>query len=233
MDFPAMSQYLEKNGVNIDPSLEPKLALYATLLAIWNERMNLTAITDPKAVYELHFLDCLLALKGIDIKGKSVCDIGSGAGFPGMVFALFEPSAQVTLVDSTKKKFTFLQDIKEKLGVDNVTFHIGRVEDMREQRDEFDLVCARGFAALPVFLEVAAPLAKKGGLLLAMKGKKADEELGASKKAIDKLGLQLFKDEELILPDSGETRRELFFEKKHPTPIKYPRPWKDIIAKPL
>ncbi|MCI5939837.1 class I SAM-dependent methyltransferase, partial [bacterium] len=124
------------------------------------------------------------------------------------------------------------QELKEKLGIGNIAFHVGRVEDMKAERDTFDIVTARGFAAMNIFLEVAAPLAKKGGTLIAMKSLRGEEELVKSKFAIHRLGLSLSSTKKDVLPD-GEIRLNYYFEKKQPTPPSYPRPWAEILKKPL
>lgn len=222
----------ERFGVRISPEQFEKLKLYAALLKEWNERMNLTAIVEEEAVFEKHFLDSLSACAVYDFAGKSIADIGSGAGFPGMVIALLFPTAHVTLIDATKKKFLFLEEVKNRLDLPNVRFHVGRVEDMKEERESFDCVTSRGFAAMNVFLEVAAPLTKINGTVLAMKGPRGEEELRASLSAEKKLDLHLRKKEKIVLP-GGETRINFTFEKTRHTPEKYPRPWAEIQRKPL
>lgn len=233
MDEAKLTAILESKGIILPPSFFSKLSLYCELLADWNKRMNLTAITEPDAVYEKHFLDCLLLLKNHDFANKRICDLGSGAGFPGMVLALALPDSEITLVDSTKKKFLFLEEIKKTLQIPNVKFHIGRAEEMDGFRDYFDVVTCRGFAALPIFLEVAAPLAKLNGLIVAMKGAKADEELLGAKNAIKVLRLTYKGADRFLLPECGETRVELVFAKTGSTERKYPRLWKDIVERPL
>ena len=121
---------------------------------------------------------------------------------------------------------------EEKLGISNIAFHVGRVEDMKAERDTFDIVTARGFAAMNIFLEFGAPLAKKGGTLIAMKSLRGEEELVKSKFAIHRLGLSLSSTKKDVLPD-GEIRLNYYFEKKQPTPPSYPRPWAEILKKPL
>lgn len=233
MDEANLKAVLQSEGIDLPESFFLKLPTYARLLAEWNEKMNLTAITESGAVYEKHFLDCLLLLKNRDLNNKAIGDLGSGAGFPGMLLALAVPSAKVTLVDATKKKFLFLEEVKKTLQIPNVEFHIGRAEDMKEFREYFDILTCRGFAALNIFLEVAAPLTKRGGTILAMKGAKAEEELDQAQKAIRKLNLKFIGADRFILPECQETRIELSFKKTGPTDKKYPRPWKDILERPL
>ncbi len=232
MTYEEMKAAFEGSDVSVSDELIASLKEYASLLKEWNEKINLTAIVDEPLVVEKHFYDSLLIAKNLDFAGKKVADIGSGAGFPGMVIALAFPTSKVTLIDSTKKKFLFLEEVKSKLGIENVFFHVGRVEDMKKERGTFDIVTARGFAAMNIFLEVAAPLAKKGGVLIAMKSLKGEEELVKSKFAIHKLGLAKLSTQKDVLPD-GEIRLNYFFEKKENTPNTYPRPWADILKKPL
>ncbi|MCI5940612.1 16S rRNA (guanine(527)-N(7))-methyltransferase RsmG, partial [bacterium] len=155
MTYEELKKAFEGTQVVIGDELISLLRTYAALLAEWNEKMNLTAITEEPIVIEKHFMDSLLIAKDFVFAGKKIADIGSGAGFPGVVLALAFPSCHVTLIDATKKKFLFLQELKEKLGIGNIAFHVGRVEDMKAERDTFDIVTARGFAAMNIFLEVA------------------------------------------------------------------------------
>lgn len=233
MDEAKLISVLSGEGINLPEDFFPKLQVYAELLSEWNEKMNLTAITDPETVYEKHFLDCLLLLKNRDLNNKEICDLGSGAGFPGMLLALAVPSAKITLVDATKKKFLFLEEVQKTLQIPNVEFHIGRAEEMKEFRDHFDILTCRGFAALRIFLEVAAPITKRKGLIIAMKGAKAEEELLEAEKAIKKLRLDYVGADRFVLPECQQTRVELTFRKTGPTDRKYPRPWKDILERPL
>lgn len=232
MTYEEMKSALEGSNVALSEDQIQAFHTYAELLKEWNEKINLTAITDEPLVVEKHFYDSLLIAKNMDFAGKSIADIGSGAGFPGMAIAIAFPDCRVTLIDSTKKKFTFLDEVKKTLKLKNVNFHIGRVEDMRSERNHFDIVTARGFAAMNIFLEVAAPLAKVGGTLIAMKSLKGEEELMKSKFAIRRLGLEKVSTQKDSLPD-GEIRLNYFFEKKENTSSNYPRPWGEILKKPL
>ena len=132
-------------------------------------------------------------------------DIGSGAGFPGMALAIAFPSAKVTLIDATKKKFLFLEEVKKACEVENVEFHVGRVEDMRGFRESFDVVTSRGFAALRIFAEVGAPLLKVGGTLLAMKGSKGSDELHEATNALNKTSLHLSNSQKEFLSEASGT----------------------------
>ncbi len=232
MTYEEMKAALSGSKVSLGDKQIEAFKQYASLLKEWNEKMNLTAITEEPLVVEKHFYDSLLIGKNFDFAGKKVADIGSGAGFPGMAIALAFPTCKVTLIDSTKKKFLFLEEVKKALGLKNVSFYVGRVEEMGMERNSFDVVTARGFAAMNIFLEVAAPLAKKGGTLIAMKSIRGEEELVKSKFAIHKLGLAKLSTQKDVLPD-GEIRLNYFFEKKEATPSGFPRSWSDIVKKPL
>lgn len=206
--------------------------LYADLLKEWNEKMNLTSIVEKEEVIEKHFYDCIIPAKTMSFQNKSLLDIGSGAGFPGLVFAIVFPSLHVTLVDATKKKFAFLEEVVKQLGLDNVSFHIGRVEEMRKQRESFDVVTSRGFASLRILLEVAAPLIKLSGTIIAMKSQRGEEELKEAYGTIRKLKLKEVNLQRATLPN-GDLRLNYLFQKTAVTDTRYPRPWAVILKKPL
>lgn len=224
--------HLQAKGLSLTADKLAKLKEYARLLKEWNEKMNLTSIVEEEEVIEKHFLDSVLPFLGFDLKGKKILDIGSGAGFPGMVLALLFEEAEVHLLDATKKKFLFLEEVQKTLQIPNVHFEIGRVEEMKNLRDSFDFVTARGFALTRIFLEVAAPLAKRKGTLIAMKSRRGEEEYEEAKPAMKKLGLVLEDVKSYELP-CGEVRNNYRFGKIRPTDPRYPRPWATILKKPL
>lgn len=233
MNFQEMSQLLIEKGIRIDPSCEAKFQTYAALLKEWNEKMNLTSIVEEAEVYEKHFYDSLLIAHDYELKGKKIADIGSGAGFPGMAIAIAFPEAKVTLIDATKKKFLFLEEVKKACGVKNVDFYVGRVEDMKMRRESFDVVTSRGFAALRIFAEVGAPLLKVGGMLIAMKGSKGAEELHDATNALTKMNLHLSNSQKEFISEASGLHINYYFTKKAKTIARYPRPWAEIVAKPL
>ena len=233
MKLENLKQELKKAGVDL-PDLDiDKLRTYAVLLKEWNEKINLTSIVEEDDVAEKHFLDSLLPCALTDFSNKKIVDIGSGAGFPGMVIALAFPTSQVTLVDSTQKKFLFLEEVKKTLQIGNVFFKIGRVEDMKAEKQSFDLVTSRGFSSLPTFLEVGAPLCKVDGQLIAMRGSKGKEELKESSNAMEILGLRYERKQATTLPSNGDIRLNYLLHKHKPTSSKYPREWAKIIKHPL
>lgn len=233
MTYEELQTRLAAKRIAISAEMIAKLKLYAALLKEWNEKMNLTSIVAEEEVIEKHFYDCLIATEKLDLSASKIADIGSGAGFPGLVWALCFPQAEVTLIDATNKKFRFLEEVKTQLQLDNVHFHVGRVEAMKEQRENFDLVSARGFAALSVLMEVGAPLLKVGGKILAMKGSKGLQELKDAQSGLATLGLRF--DGKIVehLPTHNDERINIRLVKFKQTPEKYPRDWATLLKHPL
>lgn len=198
-----------------------------------NEVFNLTAITQPSAFMEKMLLDSALGLFDIDLTDKKVIDIGTGAGFPGLVLYILNPKVKLTLLDSTKKKINYIKDFvsDHKYNIECVS---DRIEDFaRIHRGEFDFVYARALAPLNILVELAIPLLKKGGKLIAMKGPDWEQEYNASQGALKKLKSHLQKVYEENLPESEEQRAIVIIEKDDETPSKYPREFADIKKNPL
>lgn len=233
MNYEELKTLLAVKRISISDDMVAKLKVYAALLKEWNEKMNLTSIVEEEEVIEKHFYDCLVAAEGMDFSNKKIADMGSGAGFPGMVWAVCFPEADVTLIDATNKKFKFLEEVKNRLNVENVHFHVGRVEAMKEEKETFDIVSARGFAALNVLMEVGAPLLKVGGKILALKGSRGLEELKAAQSGLPNLGLRYDGKSLQHLPTHGDERINIRLLKFKPTPEKYPRDWATIVKHPL
>ncbi len=223
-------------GAELDGERVERLNLYGNLLLSWNEKMNLTAITDPEEVLYKHFYDCILFLKHIKPnKGDSLIDVGTGAGFPGLVLKIMRPDLQVTLLDSLNKRLVFLNDVIEKAGLAGVrTLHM-RAEDAGKSplhREKYDIACARAVAALPVLTEYCLPLVKIRGSFVAMKGASAMEEAAAAYDAARLLGGE----KPIIICETltGNEQRAFVITKKiSQTPTKYPRKPSDISKKPL
>jgi 16S rRNA (guanine527-N7)-methyltransferase len=213
--------------VEISPEQAVQFDTYARELAAWNDHTNLTAITDPAAVRVRHFLDSLSLARVVDLRsGMQVIDVGTGAGFPGLPLAMVYPALQVTLLEATGKKINFLQHIIDTLNLANAVTLKARAEEaghMRDQRAAYDLVLARAVARLPGLLEYMLPLAKVGGLCIAMKGKTAQEEAERSKRALETLGGKLRAIETVQLPERDEPHYLVVVEKISATPPLYPR----------
>ncbi|MBQ9993484.1 MAG: 16S rRNA (guanine(527)-N(7))-methyltransferase RsmG [Clostridia bacterium] len=210
-----------------------QLNTYAKLLVSWNEVMNLTAITQAEEIEEKHFLDCLLAARFIN-DGASVIDVGTGAGFPGMVLKIAQPSIRLTLLDSLDKRLGFLREVCDEIGADAEFLHLRAEEAGRlpEHREQYDIATARAVAPLNVLAEFCLPLVKVGGTFIAMKGKSAQEELSAAADAIALLGGRHEKTVCFTLPDGSE-RNIIIVRKVATSPEKYPRRSPAIKKKPL
>ncbi|MPM38793.1 Ribosomal RNA small subunit methyltransferase G [bioreactor metagenome] len=212
----------------------PSLLRYAALLEEKNKVMNLTAITDPDEVARLHFLDSAALLKLLDFRGRTVVDVGTGAGFPGLPIRILEPSARVTLLDSLGKRISFLQEVCDELGLSDVKCVHARAEEFAgKHRESFDVAVSRAVASLPLLAELCLPLVKTGGTFLAMKSVDSGEELDAAAKAIEILGGRLTGIRDYAIPGTAVFHRAVLIEKVKPTPPKYPRPFTKIKKAPL
>lgn len=212
-----------------------QLKQYYELLIEWNEKMNLTALTAPEDVALKHFADSLLLLRYCDIEKEArVIDVGTGAGFPGMVLKIARPDIQLTLLDSLQKRLGFLDEVCNELGFDDVELIHSRAEDgsRTELRDSFDIAVSRAVASLNTLCEYDMPYVKVGGRFIAMKGKEAQEEMAAAENAIHTLGGELLQKHDFILGEAGE-RSIIEIKKIAATPDAYPRRSKHIKNKPL
>ena len=213
-----------------------KFEVYYKLLKEWNEKINLTAITDADGVAVKHFVDSLSVLNYCNIpQNAKVLDVGTGAGFPGVVLKIVRPDIQLFLLDSLKKRFLFLDALLSELDLD-ADFLQGRAEEYGQDidlRESFDLVVSRAVAQLNTLSEYCLPFVKLSGRFIAFKGSGADEEIKSSKKAFQVLGGKLIKIHTFKLPFDGGSRSLVEIEKIQPTPGKYPRSNGRIKAKPL
>lgn len=212
----------------------PALLRFSDALVERNKVMNLTAITEPSEIATLHFLDCAALLTLADLKGKSVVDVGTGAGFPGMPLKILEPSIHMTLLDSLNKRIDFLKEVCADLGLTDVECVHSRAEEFAAQhREQFDFATSRAVANLQVLSELCLPLVKVGGCFLAMKAVDSDDELEQAKKAIAVLGGKLEKVFDYPIPNTDIRHRLVMIRKVKPTPAKYPRIFAKIKKTPL
>jgi 16S rRNA (guanine527-N7)-methyltransferase len=226
MDTSLFKQMLEEKGISLSPQQFDQFELYYQLLIEWNEKMNLTAITEKPDVYLKHFFDSITPAFYYDFsKPQSICDVGAGAGFPSIPLKICFPHLKVSIVDSLQKRITFLNHLASQLKLEDVAFYHDRAETFgrREVRESFDLVIARAVARLSVLSELCLPLVKVGGIFVAMKGASAQEELEQGKTAIHVLGGDVASVERFTLPIEESERTIIFIEKKRKTPKKYPR----------
>ena len=218
----------------LDESRSELLLRFAEALLEKNKVMNLTAITDPTDVAQLHLLDCAAVLTFADIKGKSLVDVGTGAGFPGMPLQIMEPTAKCTLLDSLGKRINFLQEVCDELGLSHTRCVHARAEEYaRDHREQFDFATSRAVAALNVLCELALPMVKVGGAFLAMKSVDSDEELRQAKSAIAQLGGSVESVQDYTIPGTDVTHRLVTIRKVKPTPHAFPRTFARIKKNPL
>ncbi len=196
-----------------------------------NAVMNLTAITEPSAVAQLHFLDCIALLNAADFHGKRVIDVGCGAGFPGVPLKIAEPSIRLTLLDSLAKRMNWLSETLPALGVDAEIITARAEEFAAQRREQYDLATSRAVARLNVLAELCLPYVRVGGKFLAMKGALTQEEVEEARRGIERLGghvLRIFE-----YPVADAVHKAVVIEKLRPTPPQYPRAFAKIKKSPL
>lgn len=218
------------------PNLPEKLAQYGRLLLEKNQVMNLTAITDPDLVADLHFLDSAAVLGAADFRGKRVIDVGSGAGFPGLPLRLLEPGVQLTLLDSLGKRVDWLRELCAALGAEDVECLHARAEEQALKpgyRESYDLAVSRAVADLRILCELCLPYVKVGGHFLALKSVDSGGELAAASDGIRLLGGNVLPSYDYAIPGTEIVHRVIVIEKVAPTPKEYPRRWAKIQKAPL
>lgn len=221
-------------GLPADAAAIEGLEEFSRRLLERNQVMNLTAITDPCDVAALHLLDCAYLLTAADFRGKSVVDVGTGAGFPGMPLRILEPNFDLTLLDSLGKRVDFLKEVQTDLGLKNVTCVHARAEEFAAQhREQFDLAASRAVAQLNVLCELTLPLVKVGGQFAAMKSVSTDEEIRQAHSAIAQLGGQLSGVTDYTVPETDVVHRIVSIEKTQHTPKQFPRAFARIKKAPL
>ncbi len=225
----------EQTGIELSEKQKNQYQRYYELVVEWNQKINLTAITEEEEFYTKHFFDSISLAFFKDYSNiESICDVGSGAGFPSIPLKILYPNLKVTIVDSLNKRIKFLNLVKEELGLVDCNFVHARAEEFgqnKEYRENFEIVTARAVARLNVLAELCLPLVKKDGYFLSLKAQKAEEETKEALNAIKLLGGKLEKDLEFDI--EGEERHILEIRKAKETPNKYPRKAGTPNKKPL
>ena len=228
MEFEIFSEELENAAKQIEIELTKKqiekFYNYMNLLLEWNEKINLTAIIEPREVILKHFVDSLTIAKYIK-ENEKLIDVGTGAGFPGIPLSIVKENTDIVLLDSLNKRINFLEEIKQNLKLKNITTIHGRAEEFgknKNEREKYDIATSRAVASLNILLEYLLPLVKVGGRAICMKGSNI-EEVENAKNALEILGGKIEKIEEITLPNSDIKRNIIIVEKVKNTPLKYPR----------
>ncbi len=234
MNFTSFKAELEKINVVVNEQQIAELNKYMQLLKSWNKFMDLTAICEDEAIIEKHFYDSLLSSKIVSYSDQSLLDVGTGAGFPGLVLKIVYPNLKVTLLEPTLKRCKFLDCVIEELKLKDCKVINMRAEDyIKDNREKFDIVTARAVSRLNVLLELAVPFVKVNGLFVSLKGKNALEELKESHNAVNILACELIDSYKFKLPSEQENREVLVFKKNKLTDVKYPRNYGVIKKRPL
>lgn len=230
-----LKEKAKKFEIDLSTEQQDKFYNYMQLLLEWNEKMNLTAITEPEEVLDKHFIDSISIVPYIK-ENESILDIGTGAGFPGIPIKIAFPDSYITLLDSLNKRVNFLNEvIKELQLTDTLAIH-SRAEEFAKvsgKRESYDVVVSRAVAKLNVLLEYMLPFVKIGGKCICMKSLDIDDELKEAKKAIEILGGKIQKIDEITLPDTNISRKFVIIEKVKRTPEKYPRKAGTPVKEPI
>ena len=226
------AELFAKGGMEITDEQYERLSLYAGLLVEWNEKMNLTAITDPEGIALKHFYDSVYPFTLFELpQNASLIDVGTGAGFPSCPLKIMRDDIRLTLLDSLNKRIRFLEELSGECALSANCIHAraedgGKREDLRES---FDIACARAVAPMYILAEYCLPFVKVGGAFAALKGSSANDELDEAKDAIKRLGGRVERAESYTLPN-GDARTLILIRKVSKTPAKYPRPKAKISA---
>ena len=228
-----LAEELPGLDLELPKAIQDRLCAFGHAMVKQNEVMNLTGITEPDQVAKLHLIDSLTVLKCGDLSGKSLIDVGCGAGFPGVPTAIACPEAKVTLLDSLAKRMNWLETVLPQLGVENAECVTARAEEaIATRRESYDYATSRAVARLNILLELTAPYVKVGGAVLALKGSAAREELEEARSAVSKLGLQIEAVKDFTV-DKDTVHTVIVLRKVRPTPAKYPRRYAKIKQAPL
>ena len=220
-----IKEYMNKINIEISDKQIEKFFDYMNLLLEWNEKINLTAITEPEDIILKHFVDCATILKYIEDKDK-IIDIGTGAGFPGIPLKILNEKLDITLMDSLNKRINFLNEIINKLDLKNIVAIHARAEELarnKEYREKFDIATSRAVANLSTLSEYMLPFVKKDGMLISMKGSNIEEEVKNAKKAIKILGGEIEKIDNFNLANTNNIRNIITIKKVVKTPREFPR----------
>ncbi|AMG19145.1 16S rRNA (guanine(527)-N(7))-methyltransferase RsmG [Staphylococcus saprophyticus] len=221
-----LTQQLSTHGIELSDKQQQQFQTYYQMLVEWNEKMNLTSITEEHEVYLKHFYDSIATSFYTDLtKELTICDVGAGAGFPSIPLKIIFPNLKVTIVDSLNKRIHFLNQLAEALELDNVSFVHDRAETYGkgDYRASYDIVTARAVARLSVLSELCLPLVKKGGHFIALKSSKGEEELEEARFGIGVLGGKVLDTISYELPEDAGERQMIIIDKRSQTPKKYPR----------
>ena len=232
MDLDLFIEEIKKLNIDVNDEKLEQLEKYYELLIIWNKKINLTAITEKKQVYLKHFYDSLTLVKVIDLKTiNNLCDIGTGAGFPGLVLKIFFPHIKLTLVDSLNKRINFLNEVIKKLNLNNVeTIHIRAEEYSKNVREKYDVVTARAVSSFNKLLEFSIPLVKINKYFIAMRG---IDDTQNDERVLNILNCSKIKVENFKLPIEDSFRTIILIQKNSKTSKKYPRKFAEIKKRPL
>ena len=228
-------ELLKSGAPYLDDAALDRFDTYAAELVVWNEKINLTAITEPDEIVRKHFLDSLAVLDYVKLpEGASLIDVGTGAGFPGLALLIARPDLKTTLLDSTEKKLKVLSDILDKLNLSADLVHMRAEEAGRDERyrEQFDFATARAVAELKILSEYCLPFVRKGGFFISMKGAESEKELADAENTIAVLGGKVSNMNRFELDGCGE-RAIISIEKINFTDKKYPRPAGQMKKKPL
>ena len=218
-------KYLDEIQIKLNEKQIIKFYNYMNFLIEWNEKINLTAITEPEEIILKHFVDSLTISKYIE-KNAKLIDVGTGAGFPGIPLKIYREDIEITLLDSLNKRINFLNDVIEKLELSKISTIHGRAEEVahkKEYREKFDVATSRAVANMSTLSEYLIPFVKVKGIVIAMKGNDVKQEIDESKKAINLLGAEIIKIEEFNLPNTEMKRSVVLLKKQQKTLAKYPR----------
>ena len=228
-----LAENLPVLGLELSDAIQDQLCAFGHAMVKQNEVMNLTGITEDDQVAKLHLIDSLTVLKCADLTGKTLIDVGCGAGFPGVPTAIACPEAKITLLDSLAKRMNWLETILPQLNVQNAECVTARAEEaIVDRRESYDFATSRAVARLNILLELTAPYVKVGGAVLALKGSAAREELEEAKSAVSKLGLQIESVNDFTV-DKDTVHTVIVLRKVRSTPAKYPRRYAKIKQAPL